>query len=174
MTDSDDTPSLAHPNHVRRALRDMAMPVTVLLIHDGTELRGMTATSVMPVSLSPPLLAVAVGHARWAYEVLKDGTECSLSVLGAGHEAHADHFGGSARRAAGVHTIKLGRTETDKPAVEGSIVTFVCTVGEHLEAGDHSVILLHVQEVDQDPDADVDPMLWFRGEPHYLDMTARD
>ena len=92
MTDpADDAPTHADPDDVRRALRLLPMPVTVLLVHDGTEVRGMTATSVMPVSLAPPLLAVAVGHARWAHSVLSVGTACSLSLLAAGHDEPLDH-----------------------------------------------------------------------------------
>lgn len=170
MAGDTDIEAHADPDAVRAALRHMPMPVTVLLVHDGTETRGMTATSVMPVSLAPPLLAVGVGHARWAHDVLVEGAPCSVALLNAGHEHIADHFGGSARRERGVQPVRLARTRSGLPTVDEAVITFGCTVEHRYPAGDHTIVVLRVVDVEHAGEEDgCDPMLWHAGEAAYLD-----
>lgn len=154
---------------VRVALRQVPMPVTVVLAHDGQEVRGATVSSVMPVSLDPPVLAIGVGKGRRLHPILEIGASCSVSFLGSGQEHLADHFASSVAREQGVHLVRLSTTARDVPCVRDAVAVFDCIVEGAVPGGDHTVVLLSVIDAITSPDETPDPLLWRDGTFAYLD-----
>ena len=46
----------------RKAMRQVAQPVTVVTVRDANGLYGMTASSFTSISLDPPLVLISVGE----------------------------------------------------------------------------------------------------------------
>ncbi len=158
-------------DQLRLALRSVPWPVGVLLAHDGVEVRGATVTSFMSVSLTPPLLAVAVGQQRRVFAALEPGAACTLSVLAGGQEHVGEHFGNLVTRAGGVQPVRLGRTAAGLPMVRDALAMFSLRVHERLPAGDHTIVVFEVTGIEQpeEPAEGGEPLLWRDGGYAYLD-----
>lgn len=168
---SDQMDADAVAERLRSALRGVALPVTVVLVDDDQEVRGATVSSFMPLSLQPPLVALAIGKGRWLHEPLGTQRSFTVNVLAAGAEHVADHFSSRTDRATGVQQVRLGRTGGGLPTCEGAAVVLVCQVQATLDVGDHSLLVAHVTDVvgaEHEP-AQWDPLLWRAGRHTYLE-----
>lgn len=154
---------------MRTALRGLAAPVGVLLAHDGLEVRGATVTAFMPVALDPPSIAIGVGRPRRVRAALSDGSPCTLNVLAAGQENIADYFANSMTRAAGVSPVRLGRDERDCPVVPNALFTLGGVVAYSVGVGDHSIVIVTIEDVQQSGESDAEPLLWHEGSYGYMD-----
>ena len=154
---------------LKNAMRLIPQQVWTLLLYDDLgEVRGMTATSAMPLSVDPPRMIVAVGKSRRTHGALELGARVGLSALAAGLEHVALHFAGLAGREGGVYPIKLVRTPDDTPTPAGALVTLSCEVDELTAAGEsHTLATLRV--ISASSDEEEDPLLWCDGGPTYLE-----
>jgi flavin reductase (DIM6/NTAB) family NADH-FMN oxidoreductase RutF len=150
----------------RAAMRDVPVPVAVLLAHDGDEVRGATVTSFCSLSVDPPLLAVSVGLARRVHAALRTGSSCTLNVLAAGQEDIAAHFSSSVARETGIHPVRLRRTERGTPLVPGTVVSFDCDAEMLGPRSGQELVVLAVHAVLGSDESD--PLLWINGKPAYI------
>jgi flavin reductase (DIM6/NTAB) family NADH-FMN oxidoreductase RutF len=147
-----------------RPLRDafgcFATGVTIVTSFD--EARnpvGFTANSFTSVSLDPPLLLVCPGkHASSLPAIRKTGL-FGVSVLSAGQREVAERF---AMR--GVDRFSHGdwvESESGVLLLEGACANFACTLHDDIDAGDHQLLLGHI---DSFRSADTrQPLLYLRG-----------
>ena len=154
---------------LKTAMRLVPQQVWTLLLYDDLgEVRGMTATSAMPLSMDPPRMIVAVGKSRRTHGALTLGARVGLSALAAGLEHVAMHFAGLASRDGGVFPIKLERTPDDTPTPAGALVTLACEV-EVLTAAGESHTLATLRVISAACDEEHDPLLWRNSGPTYLE-----
>ncbi len=155
------------------ALRQYAAGVCLLTVRDGIDDVGTTVSSVMSVSASPPLVAVALTDGGYPAEVLEEVGRCGLTVLGAQHAILASRFASHGRpsarhllesvpweRAPGSEAIVL----TDAPAA------LDCRVERLVPAGDHVLALLALEAVPVLNPAAA-PLIRLRG--RYVDESGR-
>jgi len=160
------------PREFAAALAQYAAGVCLLTVRDGIDDVGTTVTSVMSVSVDPPLVAVGLTAGGYPAEVLAEVGRCGLTVLGAQHAIVASRFSSAGRpsarhllgsvpwtRAAGSEAIVLD----DGPAA------LDCRLVRLVEAGDHVLALLLVEDVAALNPA-VAPLLRLRG--RYVDETG--
>ncbi len=74
------------------ALGQYAAGVCLLTVRDGIDDVGTTVSSVMSVSVEPPLVAVALTAAGYPAEVLEEVGTCGLTVLATQHAIVASRF----------------------------------------------------------------------------------
>ena len=154
------------------ALRQYAAGVCLLTVQDDIDDVGTTVSSVMSVSVDPPLVAVGLAVGGYPVEVLEEVGRCGLTVLGEQHAIVASRFSSAGRpsarhllesvpwtRAAGGGGIVL----TDAPAA------LDCRLDRLIPAGDHVLALLEVTAVVA-LDESVRPLLRLRG--RYVDETG--
>ncbi len=123
-------------------LRLFPAPVAVVGAARDGELGGLTAAWVTRVSMTPPLVLVAVGHGRRTWDLLDGATEFTVSLLGEGQVAEARLFGLHSRRdrdkwAETRHVLLGGGV----PALAACAARLLCAVESRLTTGDHDCIV---------------------------------
>ncbi len=130
------------PTSIDAALHLLPAPVTVIGARRGAELGGLTAAWVTRVSLTPPLLVVAIGHERHTRELLADAGEFTVSVLHQDQVPVARLFGLQSRRDvdkwAQVEHVLLG---DDVPAVADCAARYLCRLVDRFVTGDHDCLV---------------------------------
>ena len=154
------------------ALGQYAAGVCLLTVRDGIDDVGTTVTSVMSVSASPPLVAVALTASGYPAEVLEEVSACGLTVLAAEHGIVASRFSSAGRPSARhlLESVPWTRAPvSDAIVLTGGPAALDCRLDRLVEAGDHVVALLAVQDVlVLNPDAR--PLLRLRG--RYVDESG--
>jgi flavin reductase (DIM6/NTAB) family NADH-FMN oxidoreductase RutF len=154
------------------ALGQYAAGVCLLSVRDGIDDVGTTVTSVMSVSAQPPLIAVGLSAGGYPAEVLEDVGSCALTVLAAEHAIVASRFSSAGRPSARHLLEALPWTRapaSDAIVLSGGLVALDCRLDRLVEAGDHVLALLLVEEV-LPGNAAAAPLLRHRG--RYLDETG--
>ena len=152
-------------------LGEYAAGVCLLSERDGIDDVGTTVTSVMSVSARPPLIAVGLSAGGYPAEVLEEVGSCALTVLAAEHAIVASRFS-SAGRPSARHLLEAvpwtRAPASDAIVLPGGLVALDCRLDRLVEAGDHVLALLLVEEVL--PGRAAAPLLRHRG--RYLDETG--
>jgi flavin reductase (DIM6/NTAB) family NADH-FMN oxidoreductase RutF len=155
------------------ALGQFAAGVCLLTVRDGIDDVGTTVSSVMSVSADPPLVAVGLSAAGYPAEVLEEVGSCGLTVLAAQHAIVASRFSSAGRPSARhlLDSVPWSRAAGSGAIVlDGGLAALDCRVGRLIEAGDHVVALLEVEDV---------PVLAPEGRPlvrlrgRYVDESGR-
>ena len=154
------------------ALGHYAAGVCLLSVRDGIDDVGTTVTSVMSVSADPPLIAVGLSAGGYPAEVLEEVGSCGLTVLAAEHAIVASRFS-SAGRPSARHLLEAvpwtRAPASDAIVLAGGLVALDCRLERLVEAGDHVLALLVVEQV-LPGNASASPLLRHRG--RYLDETG--
>ena len=161
------------PSEFATALAQYAAGVCLLTVQDDMDDVGTTVSSVMSVSVSPPLVAVGLTAAGYPAEVLAEVGRCAVTVLAGEHAIVASRFS-SAGRPGARHLLEAvpWRRATGSGAIvlEGGLAALDCRLDRLVEAGDHVLALLAVEDVPVlNPGAG--PLLRLRG--RYVDESGR-
>jgi flavin reductase (DIM6/NTAB) family NADH-FMN oxidoreductase RutF len=128
-------------DNVLTLLRRVPAPVAVLTVDTGREQLGLTVSSLVSLSLDPPLVGVSISRQAAMHELLREAGAFALSVLAGGQEWVAQHF------ARGVPPIAMWRgIETEEgtagaPLVVGAVGWVECRLDAELETGDHTLFV---------------------------------
>ena len=136
-------------------LARFATGVTVLAVQDDSEWGdtddlATTVTAFMPVSLEPPVVAVAVIGSSYVAEVLAYRDLWALSVLAAHQTALAGRFAAAGRPGA---RLLLAGTPHHRGSLTGGLLlddgcaAFECRTVERSTVGDHLLLLGEVLDV---------------------------
>lgn len=143
---------------LRRAFGTFPTGVVAVCGLDGTVPVGMAASTFVPVSLDPPLIAVCLQRTSRTWPVLRTLPVLGVSVLADGHAAAARALAArEGDRFAGLETAITGDGALH---VAGSPAVFVCTLDREADAGDHVIALLRVGRVEARPD--IAPLVFHR------------
>ncbi len=147
------------------ALAQYAAGVCLLTVRDGIDDVGTTVTSVMSVSVDPPLVAVGLSAGGYPAEVLEAVGGCAVTVLASGQAILASRFS-SAGRPSARHLLE-GVPWSRAPAsgailLDGGVVALDCRLDRLVPAGDHVLALLEVAGVPV-LDEGAAPLLRLRG-----------
>ena len=155
------------------ALGQYASGVCLLTVKDEIDDVGTTVSSVMSVSAVPPLVAVGLTAGGYPAEVLEEVGSCALTVLAASHAIVASRFSSAGRPSARhlLESVPWTRAAGSGGIVlSGGLASLDCRLERLVEAGDHVLALLAVEDV-QAGDVSVAPLLRHRG--RYVDETGR-
>jgi len=145
---------------LRDALGCFATGVTVVTTRDGEGRPvGLTANSFTSVSLDPPLLLVCLAKTASSLPCFAVAEAFAVNVLHIGQQTVSGRFASKTEdRFAGTPWEVW---DTGAPIVENSLASFDCTRHAWHDAGDHVILIGHVQRVRFEPRRD--PLLYFRG-----------
>lgn len=108
----------------------------------GGERTGLAASTFVPVSLDPPLVAFCVQNSSTTWPRLRTADRLGISVLGEAHDAAAKVLAAkTGDRFAGLITET---TEAGAVFIEGTSVWLDTSIVEELPAGDHAIVVLAV------------------------------
>ena len=147
---------MIEPATFRAALGRFASGVTVVTTTMDDEVYGMTASAFLSVSLKPPLVLVSVDQHAHMHAYLKQTRRYGVSVLGAEQTVHSNHFAGWEQPGFAPEFRRLDGV----PVLAGAISTLAVSVVAVHEAGDHSLFVGEVTELNYTDDA---PLLYFVG-----------
>lgn len=149
----------------RQSLGRFPSGVTVITARHEGEVRGMTCSAFLSVSLRPPLVLVSVGNHTHMHAVLKAAGAFGISIL-AHDQAHwSQHFAGRP-----YHEPPTFREFADMAWVDGASVQFLLRKYTEVKAGDHTLFIGEITHVRYD--ADSSPLVFHAGrygevsEPH--------
>jgi flavin reductase (DIM6/NTAB) family NADH-FMN oxidoreductase RutF len=132
-------------NPVKRLFMTLTQGVYVVGVADGEARNAFTASSVMQISLAPPMLALAVNPGNASYPLLVAGGIFGVSVLQDDQRALADLFGNhSARDENKLAAVAWHLSPEGAPVLDEGLSYFDCRVISKHPAGDHVVILAEV------------------------------
>ena len=160
------------PAEFAAALGQYAAGVCLLTVQDDIDDVGTTVSSVMSVSARPPLVAVGLAAGGYPAEVLEEVGRCGLTVLAAEHAIVASRFSSAGRPSARhlLESVPWTRAAGSGAIVlSGGLVAVDCRLERLVEAGDHVLALLGVEDVLPGNSAAA-PLLRHRG--RYVDETG--
>ncbi|HMJ13238.1 MAG TPA: flavin reductase family protein [Polyangiaceae bacterium] len=152
----------------RAAMGSFATGVTIITTRDTAgKPFGLTATAFSSISREPPLCMICVSHAAEAHPALVASGRFAVNLLAAGQDALSNRFATSGLDKFDGVPHRAG-TVTGCALLDGAIASIECTVQATLTAGDHDVLIGHIQSiaVTNEP-----PLVYFRG--RYCDVLPR-
>src|ERR1700693_1491897 len=73
-------------------MREVPAPVAVVTVDAAGQQLGLTVTSLVSLSLEPPLVGIAIARQAALHELLREAGAFAVSILAAGQERIAQHF----------------------------------------------------------------------------------
>jgi flavin reductase (DIM6/NTAB) family NADH-FMN oxidoreductase RutF len=132
-------------NPVKRLLMTVTQGVYVVGVREAGLRNAFTASSVMQVSMRPPMLALAVNPDNASYPLLVEGGVFVVTVLQHDQCALADFFGNrSARDENKLGAVPWRAARSGAPILEEGLSYLDCRVVSKHPAGDHVMILAEI------------------------------
>ncbi|RZS90058.1 flavin reductase (DIM6/NTAB) family NADH-FMN oxidoreductase RutF [Motilibacter rhizosphaerae] len=142
----------ATPEDFRAAFRRHPAGVVVVTADAGAGPAGLTATSLVSVSLDPPMVSLAIAESASAWPALSRAGSFVVNLLGQDHPELAQHFAtrGIDRFAPPTRWVRL---TTGEPALLDAASWLRCATDERVRVGDHWLVLGRVTAARVDPEA---------------------
>jgi flavin reductase (DIM6/NTAB) family NADH-FMN oxidoreductase RutF len=146
----------------RKVIASFATGVTVVTTNVDGRLHGFTANAVSSLSLEPILLLVCVDKRARALEELRKASSFGVSVLAREQENISNVFAMRGEPEEGaLRDVPFSLGSTGVPLLNGSVAQLECRTSEHLEGGDHIIVLGEV--IEGAIVSDAPPLLYYRG-----------
>jgi flavin reductase (DIM6/NTAB) family NADH-FMN oxidoreductase RutF len=141
---------VATGEELRGLMRLWPHGVSILSVDLDGDRMGVTVSSLVSLSLDPPLVAVSIGKQASCYELLRRAGRFAVSLLGADQEELARRF------ASGwppiVHWQGVPTVEgAFAPLIEGALGWIEATTRAEHDAGDHTLFVADVVSVEHGP-----------------------
>lgn len=137
----------------RQAMRQMAGGVCVITAGDGQERTGLTATSVVSVSMDPPELLISVNRSSSSWPVLEKAGRFGINVLSSNQQHVAENFAGRG----GLRGPQRYADDDWLQTADGvwlsrkALAVFACEVEKVIEHRQHALIVGKVTFIDITP-----------------------
>lgn len=119
---------------------------------------GLAASTFVPVSLDPPLVAFCVQNTSTTWPKLRAVPVLGISVLGEAHDAAARALAAkTGDRFAGLETVSNGGGAV---FIKGTSVWLESAVEQLVPAGDHTIVVLRIRDLTVHPE--VAPIVFHR------------
>jgi flavin reductase (DIM6/NTAB) family NADH-FMN oxidoreductase RutF len=136
-------------NPVKHLLMTVTQGVYVVGVGQGSLHNAFTASSVMLVSMRPPMLAIAVNPDNASYPLLVENGVFAVTVLHRDQFALADFFGNhSAKDEDKLSAVAWHPAPSGAPILDEGLSYLDCRVASRHPAGDHVVILAGISDGD--------------------------
>ena len=145
----------------RQAWGKFATGVSIVTTADTDgNVHGMTANGINSVSLDPLLVLVCAGHTTTSYPLIRDSRRFAINILSEDQQAVAEYFARPTDQKTGDLDADISQTERGGYVVDGSLAQMDCRVVTEHEAGDHTIFIGEVEEINV---GDGRPLLFFEG-----------
>lgn len=135
---------------LRGLMRFWPHGVSVLSVDYEGDRMGVTVSSLVSLSLEPPLVGISVGKQASLYELLRRAGAFAVSLLGAEQEEVARRF--AAGHPPIVHWQGIAiREGSVAPLIEGCVGWIEARTIAEYDAGDHTLFLGDAIHVEQGP-----------------------
>jgi flavin reductase (DIM6/NTAB) family NADH-FMN oxidoreductase RutF len=131
----------------RALFRRWPSGVSVVVAEANGRKAGLTVSSLVSLSLAPPLVGLSLAIEASLYEVLRDAGEWSASILGGDQEHLARHFSRSVPPIAQWDGIAV--RDDDGRLLAGAVGWIAARTVEEVSAGDHTFFVGEVLSLEQ-------------------------
>ena len=125
--------------------------------------RGFTANSFTSVSLEPPLLMICIGKQAASMEVFRNARGFAVNILSEAQKDVSVLF--ASKRPDKFEAAAWRAGPFGNPLIEGSAAWFDCARYQVIDAGDHIILMGHVEAFSY---SDANPLGYARG--HYITL----
>ncbi len=125
--------------------------------------RGFTANSFTSVSLEPPLLMICIGKQAASMEVFRHARGFAVNILSEAQKDISVLF--ASKRPDKFDVAEWRAGPFGNPLIEGSAAWFDCARYQVIDAGDHIVLMGHIEAFSY---SDANPLGYARG--HYITL----
>lgn len=144
---------------LRSVLGNFCTGVTVVTAHDGRRPYGFACQSVTSLSLDPPFVSFCPAKTSSSWPGMREVGRVCVNVLAGDQKDLCGRFASSGGdKFAGVDWF---RAENGAPGLRGVIARVEAELEFEHDAGDHTIAVCRVTELDAGRDAE--PLLFFRG-----------
>lgn len=167
MTVSASGPAAGTPGALALAFRDamrrVASSVTLVTTRDaqGTP-HGMAASAVIPVSMDPPSLLVAVNRSAGLHPALSAEGRFCVNLLAGEHHPLLGAFSQSSRRAERFASRDWDVDADALPCLSTAPAAVSCEVDQRVDYGSHTLFIGRVTGV-RLAGRHAEPLVWFDG-----------
>ena len=135
----------AVPDDLRDTLAHMASGVVVVSARSAERYHGLTATSLVSVSVEPPLVLVSLEHETSTLAAVRDTRQFNVNALTRRQEFLAERFAGRAP-AVDPHWRSIPHRVGDNgvPLLDGCVAWLECDVTDIHPTGDHDLCVARV------------------------------
>ncbi len=144
MTTGDD---------LRALFRRAPAGVAVMTVDTAGERLGLTVSSFVSLSLSPPLVGVSISRQAAMHELAREAHGFALSLLAGGQEWLAQHFARGVPPIGMWHGIATTEGAVGAPLLAGALGWIECRIVDEHEVGDHTLLVGEVLSAQLGPDA---------------------
>ena len=142
---------MATGEDLRALMRLWPHGVSVLSVDADGDRMGVTVSSLVSLSLEPPLIGVSIGKQASCYGLLRQAGGFAVSMLGASQEAVARQF--ASGRPPIVHWQGVPTREGQvAPLIEGALGWIEARIRSEHDAGDHTFFIADVVSVERGPE----------------------
>jgi len=132
---------------LRAFMRRAPAGVAVLTVDTGSDKLGLTVSSLLSVSLDPPLVAVSIAREAAMHELLREAGGFTASLLAGGQEWLAQHFARGVPPIGMWHGVETEEGDRGAPLLAGALGWIECRLVAEHEAGDHTLFVGEVESV---------------------------
>lgn len=144
MTEKIFTPTPDQSHAFREALGCFGTGVTVITAQTDDGPRAITVNSFASVSLNPPLVLWCLARESNRFDTFSTCTHYSIHVMAQDQQDQALRF---ARDGVDFTHAEWTTDEADRPQLANCLARFDCRLHARHEAGDHLIIVGHVDQV---------------------------
>ena len=145
----------------RQAWGKFATGVSVVTtVRADGEIHGMTANGINSVSLEPPLALVCAGHSTSSHPLIREAGRFAINILSEEQRPIAEYYARPTADKTGDIEAAFTRTERGAALIDGCIARMDCRVIAEHDAGDHTVFIGQVEEIDT---GEGRPLLFYEG-----------
>ena len=136
----------------RALFRRWPAGVSVVVAEVDGRRHGLTVSSLVSLSLDPPLVGISIAHQASLHELLRDAGEWAASLLAGGQEKLAQHFARSVPPIALWNGIEL--RDDDPRLLAGASGWLVARTVDELRTGDHTFFVGEIVSIEEGSAAD--------------------
>ncbi|MFD1705683.1 flavin reductase family protein [Siminovitchia sediminis] len=142
----------------KEALGNYPTGVTIVtaMTEEGTPV-GLTVNSFASVSLDPLMILWSIDHRVSSKDTFIKGEKFAVHILGADQVELCKTF--ATPNVDRFSTCKWSTSEHNTPVIEGAFAVLQCKLHQAVEAGDHTILIGKVLDIDIERK---DPMLYHR------------
>jgi flavin reductase (DIM6/NTAB) family NADH-FMN oxidoreductase RutF len=144
------------PQAFKQTLGRFASGITVVTMVQDTEVRGITVSAFLSVSLEPPLVLVSIDKKAHSHKCMMKSERYGVSILSEGQQALSNHFAGRAPEV----TPEFDRLD-GFPVLKNAVAQLVCKTVQHVDAGDHTLFIGQIEHLTWQEDTK--PLVYFHG-----------
>jgi flavin reductase (DIM6/NTAB) family NADH-FMN oxidoreductase RutF len=131
----------------RRACSRFATGVAIATLRDAHGVpHGLTVNSFTSVSLEPALVLVSIAHSASVIDAFRAARHFAVNVLHQDQQALSNRF--ASRDTNRFDGLAWTPAPSGSPLLEGALAWFECRTFRALEAGDHTLFLGQVEELE--------------------------